>query len=463
MLERKRLRDGDFRLQPRQAERSHADVDFKPRRLIETPENPPHSALGRPRIAVLVDLPRSTHAGGHVKYWERVAAAAALADDFPFDLTVYFSGGGEEEALAPHVRLRHLKPVFSTARLKFLPYVPDHSDLAPFHPRLARDLPAYDLIHTTDAYFAFAKTAERFSRSRGVPLTNSFHTDTPAYARIFTRQTIVRLCRRWPWLKRKLIQDWRAPERQGEKMERQLKKHLDAATRAFFTRAEDRDLAEQILGADRVSPLRIGVDKTLFGPHRCDQAALRRDYAIPEGRVIALFVGRVDVGKNVPVLAEAAERAIAAGMALHLVVAGVGPMRAELAERLAGHVSLPGFVSANELGRLYASADFVALPSEVEIGGMAVAEAIASGAPMLLSAKASSARVFDHAEAIRLVEGGADAWTAALTEMARDHELRRTLRQAALDYSARHLASWSDVLRDDLTPGWRAALARAPA
>jgi glycosyltransferase involved in cell wall biosynthesis len=456
-----------MRLRLTQAERIGLSAGFTAQlgRLAKTPvaAKPSRSIFARPKIAVLVDLPRSAEAGGHVKYWERVAAAAATADDFPFDLTVYFSGAGGEETLAPHVRLRHFEPIFSTARLKFLPYVPDHSDLAWFHPRLARDLPAYDLIHTTDAYFAFAKTAERFSRKNGVPLTNSFHTDTPAYTRIFARQTIERLFRRWPWLQRKLIEDWRAPERQGVKMERLLRRHLSASARAFFTRGEDRDLAEQILGAARVSPLRIGVDKTLFGPHRREQAALHRDYAIPEGRAIALFVGRVDVGKNVPVLLEAAERAIAAGAPLHFVIAGLGPMRAELAERLAGHVSLPGFVSPDEIGRLYASVDFVALPSEVEIGGMAVAEAIAAGAPMLLAAKASSASVFDHSEAIRLVAGGVAAWAAALTEMAENTDLRQRIRQAALDYSAKRLATWTDVLRDDLTPGWRAALGRAPA
>lgn len=419
------------------------------------------SATAPPRLAVLVDLPRSAEAGGHVKYWERIAAAAAEAADFPFDLTIYFSGADADETLAPHVRLRHLKPVFSTARLKFLPYVPDHSDLAAYHGRLGRDLPAYDLIHTTDAYFAFAKTAERIARDRGVPLTSSFHTDTPAYARIFTRQTIDRIFSRWPWLRRKLIEDWRAPERQGVKMERLLQRHLRAAAHVFFTRTEDRRLAEEIVGAAGVSRLRIGVDRILFGPHRRAQDALRRDYAIPEDRIIALFVGRVDIGKNVPVLMEAAQRAIAAGAPLHLVVAGLGPMRTEIAARLAGHISLPGFVSPSELGRLYASADFVALPSEVEIGGMAVAEAIAAGAPMLLARKASSASVFDHTEAIRLVEGGAEAWTAALMEISGNDGLRRSMRQAALDYGARRLASWSDVLKEDLTPGWRGALARA--
>src|ERR1700761_501027 len=155
----------------------------------------------RLRVAVLVDLPRSPQSGGHVKCWERLANAAAHSN-LPLDLTVYFSGTAPDEILGPQARLRHLPPVFSTARLKFLPYVPDHTDLAPYHPRLARELAQYDVIHTTDGFFAFTRTAERVSRARGIPLVTSFHTDTPSYTRIFTQHTIEEIFRRWPWLER---------------------------------------------------------------------------------------------------------------------------------------------------------------------------------------------------------------------------------------------------------------------
>src|SRR5579871_1876528 len=91
------------------------------------------------RVAALVDLPRSPEAGGHVKCWERLAHAAADGD-LPLDLTVYFSGRRKTEILGPGARMAQLPPVFSTAQLKFLPYVPDHTDLAPYHRSLAREL-----------------------------------------------------------------------------------------------------------------------------------------------------------------------------------------------------------------------------------------------------------------------------------------------------------------------------------
>jgi glycosyltransferase involved in cell wall biosynthesis len=413
------------------------------------------------RIAVLVDLPRSAQAGGHVKWWERLAAAAAAemeGGDSPFDLTVYFSGDGPDEILNAHVRLRHLPPVFSTARLKFLPYVPDHTDLSPYHPRLARELPRYDLIHATDGFFAFTRTAERIARLRAIPLTTSFHTDTPAYARIFTRQTIDKLCAHWPWMKRKLIEDWDIPERQGQRMDRRLQDHLRRCVGAFATRAQDRDLAAEVLGAARARNLHLGVDKAMFGPRRRDVEGMRRDYAIPEGRRVALFVGRVDVGKNVSTLIDAAAQAIAEGVPLHLVIAGVGPSAGEASRRLEGHVSLPGFVKPEELARLYASVDFLALPSEVETGSMATTEAIASGCPALVAEGSGSLAIYDETPAMRAVESGAGAWGAALRELADDRDRLAAMRAAALDYGASHLASWRDIFTEDLLGGWRAAL-----
>ena len=422
--------------------------------------NPPAPSARPIRVAALVDLARSPRAGGHVKWWERLAAAAAEAQDAggPLDLTVYFSGDAPDETVAGNVRLRHLPPVFSTRRLKFLPYVPDHADLAPWHPRLARELPGYDVIHTTDGLFAFARTAERIARARGIPLTTSLHTDTPAYGRLFTRRAIEALCARQPWLRRKLIEDWRVPERQGARMDRRLARHLSQCAHAFVSRDEDRTLAQGVLDPARVSLLRVGVDKAMFGPHRRDVAGMRRDYAIPEDRVVALFVGRVDAGKSAGVLKEAAAQAIASGAPLHLVVAGVGPMSQDIAQALGERVSLPGFVPPDELARLYASVDFLAAPSEVEIHSLAAVEALASGCPTVVARAAGSTALLGQTPAVLAVDAGPLHWAAVMRDLAADPERRAAMRQAALAYRDARLASWGEALRLDFLPGWRAAL-----
>ncbi|MFI4935876.1 MAG: glycosyltransferase, partial [Caulobacterales bacterium] len=335
------------------------------------------------RVAALVDLPRSPQAGGHVKCWERLAQAAAHADG-ELDLTVYFSGRRRTESLGDSARLIHLPPLFSTAQLKFLPYVPDHTDLAPYHPRLARELANYDVIHTTDAFFAFARTAEGISRRRNIPLVTSFHTDTPSYTRIFTRQTIQdRFGASWP--ARKLIDDWNVPERQGKRMDERLVQHIRRCDYVLATREEDHVLASAIVGRSRVGNLRLGIDKELFGRHRADRARLEADLKLPKGQILVLFVGRLDVGKNIYTLIEAIRRLRAEGLPLHLITAGVGPAADDIRAKLGPAATVAGFVDPKSLARLYASVDLVALTSEVEIRSMVAVEAMASGCPVLVS------------------------------------------------------------------------------
>ena len=408
------------------------------------------------RIAVLVDLPRQAESGGHVKCWERLAEAAAHTK-LPLDLTVYFSGAGPDEILSPQCRLRHLPPVFSTARLKFLPYMPDTTDLASWHRALARELVQYDVIHTTDGFFAFAQTAAKVSRKHGIPLVTSFHTDTPSYTRIFTRQTIEKWVGQWPWSMRLLNDKINLPERQGRAMERKLAKHVEACRYALVTRPEDQFLSEKILGAGRVKPLRLGIDKKMFGIHRADRAGLLRDYGIAPDRMIALFVGRVDVGKNIYTLINACAAMITVGLPLHLIVCGKGPAEQDVVKKLGKNVTMAGYVKPDDLARLYASVDMLTLCSEVEIRSMVGGEALVSGCPVLVSEKSGIAPLFHNTPAMRVVPSGVENWATAMAEFMKDASQRELMRMAAISYGERFLASWDDVLAEDLFPVWQRA------
>jgi glycosyltransferase involved in cell wall biosynthesis len=387
-------------------------------------------------------------------------AEGAAQSEIPLDLTVYFSGNGPDETLGPRTRLRHLSPVFSTANLKFLPYVPDHTDLAPYHPRLARELAPYDVIHTTDGFFNFARTAAHVSRARGIPLVNSIHTDTPSYARIFTRMTIEKIFGTvgfGGWLAYLMIHVWKFPDYQERAMQRKLVHHLGECRHVLVTRPEDHALAEKTLGPARVHHLRRGIDKKIFGPQHRDRAGVERDYRILPGSTVVLFVGRVDIGKNIYTLLEAMEKLVAEDRLVHLIVAGVGPAMEEVKRRLGGHASTPGFIEAPELARLYASADALAIPSEVETHSMVGLEAMASGCPILVAQKSGIHALFDDTAGMQVVASASGAWAAALEDFVARPEKGNMMRAAAVDYSRGRLAGWDNVLAEDLFPIWQQA------
>ncbi|MDR3425723.1 MAG: glycosyltransferase [Alphaproteobacteria bacterium] len=405
------------------------------------------------RVAVLIDLPREAASGGHVKYWERVAQAA-VKQNAPIDLTLYFSGAGADEILSPHVRLRFLPPVFSTARLKFLPYVPAHTDLAPFHPRLARELPQYDVLHATDGFFAFARTAERIAKRRKIPLATSFHTDTPAYAELFTRQTLTGLLGKkfGGWLDSVM----KISKRERASKDKRLADHLRVCSAVLAMRPEDIALAQSVAGADKIKPMRLGVDKDIFMPRPDARGAIEEEYQIAQRKFLVLFVGRVDAGKNVPLLIEACVQVLEKGIPLHLAVVGQGPLCDAVKTKLGEHATLTGLLPAEKLAQFYAAADCLAMTSDIEIGGLIGVEALACGCPVLTSKQSGVAQLCGETAAMRQVESREAAWADALACLAQDRGEQTAMREAALDFRRDKLAGWDDVLKEDFMPVWQA-------
>ncbi len=410
------------------------------------------------RVGVLVDLVWSPQAGGHVKCWERFAEAACRIPD-RLDLTVHFSGSaaGRHE-LAPNVRYLIHPPVFSTARIPFLSHVPDHTDLAPYHFGLARALAGYDVLHTTDAFFAFARTAARVARRRGIPLTNSIHTDTPGYTRVFTVQTIHRLVGQGV-LGRLLVDRLQVHERAAADMLAKLARHQAQCRHALVSQAEDFERARSVLPEERLGYLRRGIDRDAFTPAKRDRAAVREAYGVPEDRVLILFAGRVNRGKNVMVLAQAVRRLVERGLPVHLLCAGKGDDRQAILDLLGDHASCPGPVAQTELQRLYASANLFAFPSEVEVFANVVQEALTSGLPVVMAEKSGSGHLVDADTGVVLDGRDVDAWEQALGDLASRPDQLADMKRAARARAERTLPSWLEVLEQDLLPRWQAAVA----
>ena len=155
-------------------------------------DSPQRPAVDRLRVGVLVDLALQPEAGGHVKCWQHIAEAATRLPD-ELDLTVHFEGERvEERRLSEHVSYQLLPRALSSALVPLPIEQPNHTDLAPLHRRLRRFLPLYDVLHATDAWFAYARTSMRFHTRYGTPLVMSTHTDVPHYTQVFAHRLLER-------------------------------------------------------------------------------------------------------------------------------------------------------------------------------------------------------------------------------------------------------------------------------
>lgn len=394
-------------------------------------------------VGVLVDLERNLRAGGHVKCWERLAEAAARSLE-PLDLTVYMQGRlNGVEHLAPNSRIVTLRAAFSTRRLRILKDIPGHTDLAPVHPRLLRHLLMHDVLHTTDAYFAFCRTARLASRLRRIALVNSVHSDVPSYTRVYSEM----IFRRWGLVGRLLNGPLDMPARLGRCMEARLANHLRHCSASIET---DRPNARG---------LRRGIDLIRFSPARRDRGRLATALGVPQDRVVLLAVGRLEDAKNVMTAAHAAHELLLRGLPVHAVFVGEGKRRADIAALLGPHASLPGVLDQGELGWIYASSDIFVFPSAIEVLPNVVLEAKASGLPVIVAPGGGGRFVRqDGVDGVIVADPAARAWADAAGTLAEAPGRCTAMSRAARAEIERFQPSWDTVLAEDLLPIWRAAV-----
>jgi glycosyltransferase involved in cell wall biosynthesis len=168
----------------------------------------------------------------------------------------------------------------------------------------------------------------------------------------------------------------------------------------------------------------------------------------PEG--FLLYFGRLDIfHKGLDTLLEAVALLVRERPHLEIRIAGRGKDAERVAEHarnlgISGNVRLLGAVSDAERNALFAGAALQLMPSRFEGFGLAAAEAMAAGVPLIASAVGSLPEVVDAPRGGILVPADnpqalADAAKSLLDNPARRSELSTTARESARRFS------WSAV------------------
>lgn len=215
-------------------------------------------------------------------------------------------------------------------------------------------------------------------------------------------------------------------------------------SRFHATVAASASVAEELksLGLRNVHAVPLGVDLEVFHPrHRTEE--LRRSLGVVPKVPIALFAGRLCREKGLDVVVEA-HRRLPPGSRPHLLFVGEGPSAprlTRLARERADLTVLPFVSNKEELARIYSSVDLYLAAGPGETFGLAVAEAMASGTPVV---GVNSGAVPDRlagSEAGELYERGkAGSAAAAIERMVA--RLGPGTRRAARRHAVREF-SWS--------------------
>jgi UDP-glucose:(heptosyl)LPS alpha-1,3-glucosyltransferase len=197
--------------------------------------------------------------------------------------------------------------------------------------------------------------------------------------------------------------------------------------------------------ADRVLAIHNGIDTAAFAPGtRREQArALRASLRVPEGSLVAAFVGseweRKGLGAAIRALAEADEWVLA--------VAGAGDR--DSYEALARSLGVEGRVRwlgvSTDVPVVYQAADAFVLASEYETFSLVTFEAAASGLPVLATPVHGVRELVRDGENGYLIGRDPAQIAARLRELAADPGLRerlgRAARESALAYGSERMVA----------------------
>ena len=248
-----------------------------------------------------------------------------------------------------------------------------------------------------------------------VPLLCTYHTDFPAYVD-------------------KLTRDHRITNGATTYMKWFYQQAAVVFSRSRAYRFNLRDLGVE---DEKIRQIHPAVDHEKFSP-------TKRDAAVWESRLVLepvrlLYVGRVSVEKNLPMLAEAFRKLCEKRRDAALVVVGDGPYRAAMEKELS---HLPahflGTLGDEELAPLYASADLFVFPSRTDTLGQVVMEAQASGLPCLVSADGGPKEsIEDGRTGIVISDSDPGRWAGVVAELLDDPDRRMRMGELAAQRGAK--------------------------
>ncbi len=280
-----------------------------------------------------------------------------------------------------------------------------------------------DVVHIQTPFIAHW-VGKKIARELGVPVLETYHTFFEEYlhhyvpllpravARAFARGASLRQCNA-----------------------------VDAVV------APSRQLADVLVGYGverpvHVIPTGLNLEEFTGG----DRAAFRARHGIPADRPVMLLVGRVAHEKNIGFLLRVLAAVRASVPDVLFVIAGEGPARETLRrqvanEGLADNVLFVGYLDRRtELRDCYRAADVFVFASRTETQGLVLLESLALGVPVVSTAVLGTKEVLHGAEGAIVVEEDVGEFSAAVTRVLTQPDLRATLAAAAREFVA---SRWS--------------------
>lgn len=202
------------------------------------------------------------------------------------------------------------------------------------------------------------------------------------------------------------------------------------------------------LPTDKICIIPNGVDNQKFKDYERN-LDFRRNYASDHEKII-FFVGRLVNEKGAHVLIDAIPKVLNYYRDVKFIIAGKGPqwdyLNAKAASMgVAQQVYFTGYLSDDDLCRLYKCADIAVFPSLYEPFGIVALEGMVADVPVIVSDTGGLGEIVNHGiDGMKAYAGNANSLADCILELLFNPQRAKEMKKTALD-KVRKVYNWSII------------------
>ena len=405
------------------------------------------------KIAILIDLELSKKSGGHVKFWERICESLK-EEILEIKMELFFLGKkSDTKKINKFISFNKLKPLLSTRNLRFIGIDADYTDIFPFNFGLFLKLRKFDLIHTTDQLFAMSRTARLASFFWKIPLTTSFHTDTPSYSKYY----LLKILNSFPnILKNLLIEKIKLHEKVSVKQKSKILDYFNQCKKIMICKSNLKTELKTFKNKEKLINLERGINKSIFIKKKINKKSVLSKFDINKKNKIILFCGRIHELKGAIFLSEVHKKLKEKGVGVTTILIGEN-IHGKVCKKIGGTGLLVlDYLNQDEISVLMNICDLFVFPSLYETGLQVVLEAKSCEAVCVVSPNGGGKRIKNNIDGIIVKKYKVCDWTKVIYDLFAEREKIKKIKNYLNKNDTQ--PSWKDVFFNNFYNNWKKIL-----
>ena len=405
------------------------------------------------RIAILIDLELSNKSGGHVKFWEKICESL-LEDNLEIKIDIFFLGKVKKKRKFNNfINFKIKKPILSSKILKIVGIDADYTDLFPFNFFLFFELKQYDLIHTTDQLFSMSKTAKIASFIWKIPLTTSYHTDTPSYTKYYISKIFSYL----PLLLNSFfIKKIKLHQKISENQKIKIQKYFNFCNKVIINFKSLSEDFSNIKKSKKIVNLERGINKEVFKKIKINKINFYKKFNIPLENKILFFCGRIHELKGANFLAKIHKNLIEKGLPVTTILTGED-IHGDECKKIGGQdLIITNYLNQNEVANLMNICDLFVFPSLYETGPQVIMEAKSCGALCVVSPKGGGRKISHNFDGIIINKYFVNEWVKVIYSLLKEKKKISKIKNNLQKYNTS--PSWRDIFFNVFYKNWKEVL-----